>query len=282
MKRQIPYDPRRRSLYTPEIGGTILPEGSRPSDELLCAEAARLVYKKFEREQSAATEVREALGRAGFNAVDFFNSLGSQALASRNERTSVVIVAFRGTEQDPTDIATDLRAWLKPWDKGGRVHEGFRDAFRAIWPQIESWLKEHSGALNFTGHSLGAALATLAAGMSPASRLITFGSPRVGDTDFVETLRGVEIARYVDCCDIVCQVPPEHVGFAHSGGRRYIDRSGAVQTNVSDGFMLEDQMQARGEYILEHAWRLGNVAVRDLADHAPINYVGAVQAAEKK
>lgn len=117
MTRKNPYDARRGSLYTPEIGETIRREGSRPSDELICAEAA-LVYKKFGREQGAATEVRRALGRAGFNRVDFFNRLGSQALASRNERTSVVIVAFRGTEQDPTDIATDLQAWLKPWDKG--------------------------------------------------------------------------------------------------------------------------------------------------------------------
>jgi pimeloyl-ACP methyl ester carboxylesterase len=282
MKREIPYDARRSSLYTPEVGRTIFKPGSRPSDGLLSAEAARLVYKKFEREQSAATEVREALGLAGFEAVEFFNSLGSQALASRNERTSAVIVAFRGTEQDPTDIATDLHAWLVPWDKSGRVHEGFRDAFRTLWPKIDSWLNKHSGALIFTGHSLGAALATLAAAMRPTGKLVTFGSPRVGDGDFVAMLRGLEVVRYVDCCDIVSEVPPEALGYVHTEGRRYIDRTGVVHGSASDSFIVEDQLKARAEYVLEYAWRLGNVAVRDLADHAPVNYVGAVQAAEKK
>jgi hypothetical protein len=282
MKRQIPYDARRKSLYTPEIGATILKEGAAPSEELLSAEGARLTYKRFEREQSAATEVREALGRAGFGEVEFFDSLGSQAMGARNANTSTVVVAFRGTEQDPTDIAADFKGWRKPWDKGGSVHAGFRDAFRLIWPEIEPWLEAHSGRLIFTGHSLGAALATLAASARTPERLVTFGSPRVGDDEFLATLDGVDIARYVDCCDIVCQVPPAQMGFGHTAGRRYIDRSGVVQSDVSDSFTIDDQMRARGEYIIEHAWRLGNVAVRDLADHAPVNYVYAVQAAEKR
>jgi hypothetical protein len=30
------------------------------------------------------------------------------------------------------------------------------------------------------------------------------------------------------------------------------------------------------EYLLKYAWKSGNVGVRDLADHAPINYVTAI------
>ena len=41
--------------------------------------------------------------------------------------------------------------------------------------------------------------------------------------------------------------------------------------------MEEDQSTARKKYLLEHAWRFGNVVTRDLADHAPINYVSALK-----
>jgi len=35
---------------------------------------------------------------------------------------------------------------------------------------------------------------------------------------------------------------------------------------------------AAKEYLLKYAWKLGNLAARELADHAPINYVWAVSA----
>jgi hypothetical protein len=276
--RTVPYDPRRAALYTPEIGETILTEGRQFSEALLGAETARLVYKKFEWEESAAAEITAALGRAGFVEIEFFSSVGSQALAARNAQTESVMVAFRGTEQDPTDIATNARTWPSEWKPGGAVHAGFLEAFAVIWPKIESWLQDHPGRLLLAGHSLGAALATLAASLAGASKLVTFGSPRVGDAAFVKTLSG-EIERYVDCCDVVCQVPPESLGFVHCGGLQYIDRTGAIRKDPPDAFVTGDQLKAREEYISEYAWRLGAVAVRDLADHAPINYVFAVQAA---
>ena len=34
--------------------------------------------------------------------------------------------------------------------------------------------------------------------------------------------------------------------------------------------------QAAAQYLTDYAWRIGDVAVRALADHAPINYVWAV------
>jgi len=34
------------------------------------------------------------------------------------------------------------------------------------------------------------------------------------------------------------------------------------------------------DYLLQYAWKNGNVAVRELADHAPINYGTAIAAAE--
>lgn len=47
------------------------------------------------------------------------------------------------------------------------------------------------------------------------ARLITFGSPLVGDARFRKLLEHMEVRRYVDCCDVVARVPPERFDQAH-------------------------------------------------------------------
>ena len=82
---------------------------------------------------------------------------------------NAVIVAFRGTE--PTqleDIFTDLK--IKPTDAheygAGQIHTGFKEAIDAAWPVVEEKVLEMGSARQpvwFCGHSLGGALAVLAA-----------------------------------------------------------------------------------------------------------------------
>lgn len=273
--RKLGYTASWENLYRPEIGATLFKPGDRPSDELLCAEASRLAYKKFERDPAAKAEIVDALGRVGYAQVGFFSSNGTQALAAVDSDSSVLL-AFRGTEQSPMDVATDLETLPAPWTTGGRVHAGFAHALGHVWPQIESWLQAHPGRWLYTGHSLGAALATLAASLRKPARLIVFGSPLVGDEDFRKTLAGVAIDRYVDCCDLVCRIPPEELGFRHVAFPAYIDRAGNIRKGVSAAEMMGDQIEARAEYWAKHAWKIGNVKNRDLADHAPLNYVSAL------
>ena len=137
--------------------------------------------------------------------------------------------------------------------------------------------RPRSGRVLFTGHSSGAALATLAAALHPPTRLLTFGSPRVGDALFA-TEAGPRIAasRYVDCCDVVCRLPPKP--YHHLGRLHYIDRWGDLHEEPEPSFVHRDHARARLEYLRDLAWRSGNAAARDLADHAPINYVAALAA----
>src|SRR4029079_18351453 len=111
----------------------------------------------------------------------------------------------------------------------------------------------HSGRLLITGHSLGAALGTLAASLRNPDGLVTFGSPKVGDADFCKTLSAVHVTRYMNCCDIVCRVPPGP-GFEHVGALRYIDRSGSIHANASRASIWRDGWMARALYLLEYAW----------------------------
>ena len=133
-----------------------------------------------------------------------------------------------------------------------------------------------NGRVLFTGHSFGGALATLLASIHPPTVLYTFGSPRVGDTDFVAALNAIDSHRFVDCCDLVTFLPPAIFGYVHLGPALYIDRHRQLLVDPSSAAREEDRLQARLEYLVEYAWRTGNVAIRDLADHSPINYVTAV------
>jgi pimeloyl-ACP methyl ester carboxylesterase len=271
------YSASSEDLFHPAENYAFFPTGIPASEAALCAEMSRLAYCRFERDPAAKEMVRSALAGIGFRVADanFFAVSKAKAYLATSER--VAVLAFRGTEaSNPTDLLTDFDAGQDKWARGGLVHEGFRDAILQVWPLIEPELRGTPGRLLFTGHSLGAALATLAASLHRPAGLHTIGSPRVGDRTFTETLAGLAAERYVDCCDIVCQVPLREMGFEHYGNFFYIDEQGAITPHPGDADVGADQRRARWRYLWKYAWKWNSVRWRRLADHAPINYVSAL------
>jgi triacylglycerol lipase len=127
------------------------------------------------------------------------------------------ILSFRGTSSG-ADARTDMSATRARW-LSTNVHAGFCEAWLSIRPGIVAALQGKlllGQTLYVTGHSLGAALATLCAcdfaGGRYAGRtvLYTFGSPRVGDWRFAALcrarLRG-QHWRFVHSNDGVTRVP---------------------------------------------------------------------------
>jgi len=291
----IPYSAEKDDLYTPAKRAVFFPNGRPQSDAALCVEMARLAY--FRQESSFALDqprINNILGRVRFTDCKFFdsttrpNSRGSHGFLALDENAKVAVLAFRGTDaDDPSDISDDLNAIPEDWQAGGKVHTGFAEALLEIWngeQGVEAELKQVGGyRLLFTGHSLGAAMATLAGSLRTPASLYTFGSPRVGDADFVAALekKRLDNHRYVDCCDLVARVPPAGLlGYAHIGRPYYIDLDRAIQQrDPEDPYIGEDQAKAEVKYIEQYAWRIGDVALRALADHAPVNYVWPVTAA---
>ena len=98
----------------------------------------------------------------------FFEKEGAQAYGI--EKNNVVFLAFRGTEpSEASDLMADAKAWHRKSQYGGSVHAGFRGEIDKIWPEIEEWLAKHTGnQIYVTGHSLGAAMSTLATSRLPA------------------------------------------------------------------------------------------------------------------
>ena len=190
------------------------------------------------------------------------------------------------------DFFTDLLFIKKKATDGlqGKIHTGFLNAYsssKLSWEKIvRKAVAGNDKTIIICGHSLGAALASLAAAylltdFKGRVRLYTFGSPRVGNKEFVTSLTGVIHERYMDCRDIVTRVPSEWLCYAHHGDLRYIFSDGRIETNPETSAINNDRCKAFFSYFCDYKIRLfpndnDNVWLRDLADHTPINYVSGV------
>jgi Lipase (class 3) len=274
----LPYDSTRTALYCPESAETLFGARKLPSEHALLAECARLAYCRAEESEESKTRLTSTLSLVGFGAPKLFTHAGSGTYAFGAQRAidGAALIAFRGTQpDDATDIATDLTASWVTWGSGdSQVHRGFADAFRSLQIELELWLKDiRSTELFLTGHSLGGAIATLAASLYAPKFLITLGSPRVGNRSFCESVAHIRHVRFANCSDVVTRLPPSFSGYQHCGERHYIDQYGQIVVNPSDEAVSLDRAEAALRYFAEHAWRIGSVSIRDLADHAPANYL---------
>jgi Lipase (class 3) len=284
----IAYDPSRESLFKPYIRETVFNKHETTISAYVCAELSRLAYLPFETDILNGTtfldRLKSDLDKGGLKYEYHFDiaATGTQGfVASLGEQ---LVLAFRGSEPDLGDISTDLNSWQAGFGTvaGTQVHAGFKTAFESVWPLLHVKFGDRLNTAIYTGHSLGAALATLAAYTAnnhvPHSlpKLIAFGSPAVGNKVFAEHLNNILAEQYVNCCDIISRLPPASLGFAQVGIRKYINENGQLGVISTPSAEKTDQSAARYDYFLNQAWRIGTVIVRDLADHAPINYIRAL------
>lgn len=142
--------------------------------------------------------------------------------------------AFRGTEPSKlNDVMADLKVVKNSAVAGGKVHGGFQQEVNDLWMDILAEL-EHNDQLKIrkdvyiTGHSLGAAMATIAATRYQPEELFTFGSPRVGGHKFIRNIKCPHL-RFMNNNDIVCRIPPAWLGFVHHGEMIYFNADGVKQ-----------------------------------------------------
>jgi len=289
---RVSYSAAQQDLYYPAKDLTHYSTERPKSDAELCAWMSLLAYcdmgTSFAFDQ---VKIAAKLAPLGFRPVKFAESKdqakkgGTHGLVAVHddavEANKLAIVAFRGTNKDdPRDVVDDLEPQLVAWRGPGKVFEGFKDAFEEVVDDLLPAVQSINYKLLFTGHSLGAALATLLAAVQKPSALYTIGSPRAGDQEFVAALSAVNNSRYVDCCDVVTTLPPPQFGHVHLGNPLYIDRQRKVIPNPGDDFIASDRLRAGLAYFFRYAWRPGDVRVRFLADHAPINYATAIAASQ--
>lgn len=214
----------------------------------------------------------------------------------------VVLVSFRGTES-VGDWLADLRI-LSVDQPYGTVHRGFLAAFRLVAERLDGILDRLGNRpIVITGHSLGGALAVIAAAewvqRRPVAMVYTYGQPAVGKGQFPGFMRdayGERYVRIVNDDDVVARVPPT---YEHVGRLIHLNRHGNVETlaqeslTVADPRIEETMSEAQFGDLQDqlHATGHGDTAVPELAtadahvegflpsfrDHRMENYLVKIQ-----
>ncbi|MGD1862444.1 MAG: hypothetical protein ACFB0E_21050 [Leptolyngbyaceae cyanobacterium] len=169
-----------------------------------------------------------------------------------------IVLVFRGSQQ-AADWTTNFKFRMKQFAisntqqtdaiPAGEVHRGFQDAWQSVEKRVigklRQWWEPGKSQLWITGHSLGGALAALAATSLEYQRftvagLYTFGQPRVGDWKFTRQVNdhmGDRMFRYVNNNDVVPMIPPQfnpvNPGrlYGHMGQFRYFGFRGRLYQN---------------------------------------------------
>lgn len=191
------------------------------------------------------------------------------------------------------DVMSDINLSLGP----DGIHRGFREALdqQNVWDDIRSYLTTlGERPVWFTGHSLGAALATIAAArwaaIGTVQGLYTFGSPRVGTAIFTRTVPSA-IWRIVNNQDVVARLPPAIAGYEHVGDLKYIDGSGVIGDAATGRDLLTERIKraltgwtgpivellrqgkADPVELIQQLRQLDiEIPENGVNDHAPINY----------
>ena len=199
------------------------------ADSALLAGVSELVY-------AGPAQLETELPRLGLDLVSIFDHRSTQGFVASTEAER--IVAFRGTEtSDRGDILSDADA-RRTATASGKVHTGLLRALDEVWDELEDTLRPDSGgnALWFTGHSLGGALAALAAARCVLERgmevsgVHTFGQPRVGNRRFASRLDEALRHRYFRFINNEDTVPnlPLAFRFRHAGEMCWFDEQGRL------------------------------------------------------
>jgi len=229
----------------------------------------------------------------------------TQVYVAHND--NFVIAAFRGTQvfkanvgktfpemvrDVVADIYADGKFSLVESGQGGNTHRGFKEALDEVWNELLSCLnrlktEKPDRTIWLTGHSLGAALATLAADRyGHVQGLYTFGSPFVGDEEFAQDYF-VNTYRFTNNNDVVARVPPAGLylppkfpligSYHHVGQLKYISSEGTLHDNPSISSRLHEQFLGRYRHLIHSIGSLRSgwvweLPLDSLNDHAPLYY----------
>ena len=235
------------------------------NNALILAEASQLAYASEATIKDAIARVWHTdkatfISRTDPGALIFSGRADTQVFVAGTPQA--IIVAFRGTEPNRvSDWKSDFQfrkrrvKVQRPYGQTKQtnsytfvgVHRGFWRALDIVWDEVIDQIRTLSNGTQsiwLTGHSLGGALASLAAFRLREqtdlsfSGLYTYGQPRVGSWKFSRRFQRHHQAqsfRFVNNNDFVTFVPPFLWGYAHIGQLYYLT---IQQTVVKNGLPL--------------------------------------------
>jgi pimeloyl-ACP methyl ester carboxylesterase len=169
-----------------------------------------------------------------------FSTTNYDAQFYRLEFDDRTVFAIRGTSSSE-DVMIDAEIILVPFGaESSRVHSGFLKQYKSMQSDIIAFIG--TKPCEFVGHSLGGALATIAAAHIKSLfpnllvKCVTFGSPRVGNAAFAKWFESVdESVRVVNGNDIVTRSPK--LFYSHVKGEHRVGSSWWWFASVRDHYL---------------------------------------------
>jgi predicted lipase len=179
-------------------------------------------------------------------------SHGNRILLGYNTELTALFVSFRGSSNIQNWIDDIQIRKIYPYDDANiAVEKGFYTGYESTKSDVFDTLemlniKYSTKTILITGHSYGAALATLTAfdilNMYDV-QLYTYGSPRVGNEYFVNHFNtSSNMYRITHYYDIVPHVPPKSFDFLHVPQEIWYNEENTQYTICSDHYDQEDDL----------------------------------------
>ena len=270
----------------------------KPENAYWMAIASNLVYEEVGggNADPDISKIKEKLDTldSNFLKVEGFNNKSSQGIIIQHQ--NYVVLAFRGTDElwdwmDNIKVSSTrgplgnvhsgfYNALLDIW---GREDEGFlnpKNGQELMWKRIQKlrdrgdatndikdkdrrWLiglKKPKRPLWITGHSLGGAMATLAAAWLadkkiPFNGAYTFGQPRCGDENFqvaFDTKLKNRFFRFQNNNDIVTRVPGRLMNYDHVGRYIHITDKRELKADISWWNKFVDRLEGVVQNVLDN------------------------------
>ncbi len=263
--------------------------GVNPVNAWWLADAAFLVYGTARFIESAVQA--SPLRAQGFHLDWLGTADDNRGMVLSND--GAIVVVFRGTRLQVHSLIDSAEVVLLNQDDlwidgqflpavcrvGGKVHAGFLRAFAEISDRLDQVVQTRrpEQRLWLTGHSMGGALATLAAahiGAAAVQGIHTYGCPRVGNAVFAGLLPVESHNRFVHRDDSVPALPPEFLGYVHAGTLLPVTGSPPRKFLEDLTTCARDLAAALGAMASETRINSGALPfkISGVADHMPVYY----------
>ncbi|WP_082880283.1 lipase family protein [Vibrio bivalvicida] len=216
------------------------------------ARLAKEVYKKTSSNNQMPDEdmILTSIKNDDDRFISVFGVDNNSAQAALIEHDEYLCITFRGTNE-VADWLDNINAFSTN-ELFGEFHRGFYQSVEDVWPKLDSKCKalqkEKKRPLFFAGHSLGGAMATIAAAKyihedKPFTSVYTFGQPRAltrVTSQFFNVECKNRFFRFHNNNDIVTRVPARLMGYSHVGSYLYISEEKLIHQDPGFWFRFVD------------------------------------------
>ena len=246
------------------------------------AKIAKEVYLKISDKDASPDEdaILNALKKEDSDFISVFGANKNSAQAALIEHKDYLCMAFRGTDE-LADWLDNINAFTVQ-ELFGEFHRGFWHSLDDVWEpintQYEKLKKEKPRPLLITGHSLGGAMATIAASKLthldlPFTNVYTFGQPRALSRDTARIFNVENKGKYFrfhNNNDLVTRVPARLMGYSHIGTYLYISEEEKIHEEPGFWFKFMDYFDGAVSALREKG-------IDGIEDHNMDKYLKAIE-----